>query len=273
MTRRDFLLLSAASAFPMLGKSRFEALLDRALKDRWPTFPIGDIIVRVGKELLGTPYVGGTLDQTPEREVCVVKLDGLDCVTYFEACLAFARMLKHGGSTFADLTREVTFTRYRDGRIDGYLSRLHYTLDWMQNNEKKGTVARVALPSEVELAKPLNFMSTHPNSYAALKANPDLLPALKAIEATLTTLTYVPAAKLEAVDPLLRSGDIVGIVTDTPGLDYSHTGLIVRDANYACFMHASSVKKEVILDGPISSYVNGRKGALGATFVRPLEVR
>lgn len=271
MTRREFLLAAPLLVRPWLPADRFADLLAESDKRDWKRLPIGILIAEIGKFLIGTPYVGATLDQDPHNEACVVRLDGLDCVTFFEVCLGFARMLKRGNRTYDGLVSEVTRTRYRDGKINGYLSRLHYTLDWMRDNVTKGVVDRVSLTGEVDLVKPLNFMSAHPNAYAALKANPSLLTQLRVIEVRLSAdpLVHVPADKIALIESKLKTGDIVGIVTDVDGLDYSHTGLIVRSGKSARFMHASSTKKQVILDGRISEYVSGRKGALGASFVRP----
>ena len=52
--------------------------------------------------------------------MCSVDLRGLDCVTFFELALAFARILKHGERTPDALLAEVTFLRYRGGQLTDY---------------------------------------------------------------------------------------------------------------------------------------------------------
>ncbi len=64
---------------------------------------------------------GGVLDQNPNQEICTVDLTSLDCVTFFESTLDFARMLKKGETTPESLIKEVSFTRYRGWRS----ARLH----------------------------------------------------------------------------------------------------------------------------------------------------
>ena len=84
-----------------------------------------------------------------DREVCSVDFRGLDCVTFFELALAFARILKprilkRGERTPDALLAEVTFLRYRGGQLTDYASRLHYLSDWFSDNQAKGVVRLIA---------------------------------------------------------------------------------------------------------------------------------
>src|SRR5688572_1620692 len=150
ITRRTFLrgsaagVLCAAPAFAetlrataeeFKGRKVFDELMKKAQADGWSKLPIGECMKRVAMELEGTPYVGFTLELGADREVCAVNLEGLDCVTFFENTLGFARMLKKGGSTRQAMVDEITYTRYRGGKLTDFTSRLHYTNDWMHDNE------------------------------------------------------------------------------------------------------------------------------------------
>jgi hypothetical protein len=154
LTRRDFLLASASLGFCRLsppsvggfeGAARYEALLARADGEGWVALPLGERIGRVALSFLGTPYVGWTLERSDDVEPCFVTLEGLDCVTFFETSLAVARLLPEQDRSPEALVRAVERTRYRGGRRTDYLSRLHYTTDWMHDNERKGIV-RVLSP-------------------------------------------------------------------------------------------------------------------------------
>src|SRR5437867_2951788 len=112
------------------GQDVFERLVRQATELGWSARAIGERMGLVGLALLHTPYVDGTLERYEDREVCSVDFRGLDCVTFYENALAFARMLRRDGRTPAALLSEVTFTRYRGGRLTDYASRLHYTVDW-----------------------------------------------------------------------------------------------------------------------------------------------
>src|SRR5437762_1637668 len=145
LTRRQFLGMSLAACLKpsILAQKRTtfvgEEVFERILVKVKPG-PIGKTAAAVAMELLGTPYVGATLELDDRVESCSVNLLGLDCVTLYETSLCFARMLRHDGRTPADLLREIQFTRYRGGKLDGYLSRLHYTSDWIYDNARKAVV-------------------------------------------------------------------------------------------------------------------------------------
>ncbi|NNK19492.1 MAG: DUF1460 domain-containing protein, partial [Maribacter sp.] len=85
----------------------------------------GKTIVAVGKTFLGTPYVAKTLE-IGEIETLVVNLQGLDCTTYVENVLAFSLLLREGKSDFDAFTNNLETIRYKNGKLDGYASRLHY---------------------------------------------------------------------------------------------------------------------------------------------------
>jgi hypothetical protein len=255
------------------GKETFDRLLSDATV--WGGLSLGDVIGKVGVALEGVPYVGSTLELGDNREVCCVNLLGLDCVTFYEVALCFARMLRHGGRTPADLTKEITFARYRSGKLDGYLSRLHYTCDWIDDNERKGVVKNLtaSFPGAQRMDKKLNFMSTHPQAYRQLKANPSWIPRMAALEDRIAAAKpwYVPNERVAETEPLLQTGDIVGIATSADGLDCSHTGLVyVDDRQVRRFLNASSVKKQVVLGERLSEYAAKYKKNVGVMIARPL---
>lgn len=239
--------------------------------------PIGERVDRVAAQLVGTPYVGQTLETSDDVEVCTINLHGIDCVTYFETCLGIARMVALGQNSMADLIRQVTLTRYRGGILGGYLSRLHYTNEWIADNAKRGIVEDITprIAGAVRFEKQLDFMSKHPESYRQLKANPDWIPKIAEIERGLSgaLMYHVPKASIAAAESELQTGDIVAITTSIDGIDCSHTGLCHRDAEGRLrFRHASSSQKKVVLDGRLSEYVASNSKNLGVMIARPLEI-
>jgi hypothetical protein len=265
-------LCSSAGATDEATQQKFTAVRQKIQDSNWRALPLGKLIAKVGLELVDAPYVGGTLDGSG-RERCTVDMLRLDCVTLFEVSLNMGRIMKQGKDSLHDLIEAVTFTRYRDGVLSDYTSRLHYTSDWIENNIQKGTVVDVT--SQLG-GKPfplaLGFMSQNPKYYPALVENPQLVPVMQTIEqrVNLTSRTIIRKEDIASIEEKLQDGDIIAIATSKKGLDYSHTGLIVREGNKARFLHASSVKKKVMLDGPISEYVNRAESNLGITVLRPL---
>ena len=159
------------------GQETFERLVRLAREQAWSERPIGERIGAIGMALRQTPYVDATLEIYEDREVCSVDFRGLDCVTFYESSLGFARMLRRGGSTPEALLSEVTLTRYRGGQLTDYASRLHYMSDWFADNEDKRVVRSLTgeLPGATRFTKRIDFMSTHPDAYRQLKANPALI--------------------------------------------------------------------------------------------------
>lgn len=291
-TRRTFLksafatfgLLSGAefSAFATTTPKNFEGkdVFDRILRkaDKWATLPIGELMGKIAKEFEGTPYVAGSLELSLDREICSVNLTGLDCVTFFETTLDFARMIKKGGRTPEDLLKQVEFTRYRGGHRGDYSTRLHYTSDWLFDNQAKHTVKILDdLPGSTPYSPHVGFMSDHPDSYKQLAKHPALIEKLKQRENIINsrTLKFVPIDKIAEAAPSLKTGDIVGVCTSTPGLDITHTGLIVCDeSGVPRFMHASSLKanyKVMVKPDLLPAALAWTKTNTGAMFARPLE--
>jgi hypothetical protein len=257
------------------GRETFDRLLNVAERKNWRKLPIGELVAEIGLELRGTPYVGGTLELADDREFCSINLLGLDCVTFFESALGFARMLKKGERTPEAMMAQVEYTRYRNGRVTDYTSRLHYTSDWFYNNEEKHVVKVVTreLKGAERFTHTVNFMSTHPNSYRQLKAKPALIPAITETERLINRrrMYYIPKEKVAAIEPQLRNGDIIGITTKIDGIDCTHTGLCYRDGQGTLrFLHASSTKKEVTLGDELSVYLAGVSKHTGIMVARPV---
>jgi len=259
------------------GRETFERLLTLARERGWRELPIGERIGAVGMALRQTPYVAATLELYQDREVCSINLRGLDCVTFVESALDFGRILRRGGHTPAALLAEATFTRYRGGRLTDYTSRLHYMSDWFFDNEEKRVVRLITreLPGAAPYAKRVSFMSTHPEAYRQLKASPDLVRQIARIEARISAraMDYVPKAKVAEAQPLLMTGDVVGVTTSIDGLDISHTGLCYRDEGGRLrFLHASTTRKAVVLDDDLATYLARVSTHTGVMVGRPLEV-
>jgi len=161
----------------------FDHLIEEMIKRDYHTLPIGECMGKIGSMMIGTRYVGGTLELMPER--CILDLNGLDCVTFFENTLNISRTAKikqqeilqnPNSITFRDVLDQIEYTRYRGGNLDGYTSRLHYTSEWIIDNVKKGVVKD--LTKELG-GKPfpvnVGFMSANPQYYPQLVAEPTLV--------------------------------------------------------------------------------------------------
>jgi len=251
-----------------------DRLLAAAHARGWDTLAMGESVARFGRALEGIPYVEGTLEG-PGPERCRVTIDGFDCATFMETALDLARTARTAGGrepTSVDLIRAITHTRYRGGRLDGYLSRLHYTSDWIADNIAKDVLEDVT-PSlgGVPFALHVGFMSTHPKRYPALREDPALVDSMRRIEHRIDSirLMHVPRDRVAAIERKLRPGDLIAITTSTRGLDYVHTGLIVREGGKARLLHASSKNGRVMLDDRIGAYLaRAPRSSTGITVLR-----
>jgi hypothetical protein len=260
------------------GEEVFTRIVEKARLNHWDKLAIGALMGKIAEELIDTPYVPNTLELSADHEFCSVNFQGLDCVTFFETTLDFARILKKGLHSPADLMKEVRLTRYRGGVLGDYTSRLHYTTDWFADNQRKRVIENLDhLPGAVPFTQKISVMSEHPDSSIQLKAHPELVSTIKKQERAINNLalSYVPMAKIADIEHLLKTGDIVGVCSDAPGIDITHTGLIYCDAHdVRHFMDASSKKsamKVQIENGPISTTLNWSRNLTGAMFARPLE--
>lgn len=236
---------------------------------------INDIVADIGKTFMGTKYVAQGIEDKGEEQL-VINLTGLDCTTFVENALVFARLIKMGKSSFSDYETELRKIRYRNGVIDKYPSRLHYFTDWMYDNEKKGIVDDV---TELIGGKPLkfhlNFMSTHPESYPRLREHPEFIKEIRKQEAEISRRNYyfVPKERVGFIENQIENGDIIAFTTNIPGLDVSHVGIAVRmEDDRIHLLHAPNVGSSVqITKDPLSAYLNKIKKDNGIIVLKPLD--
>ncbi len=235
--------------------------------------PINEIIAEVGKSFTGTEYVAGTLDENL-NETLVVKVTGLDCVTFVENALIMARLVKRGTTEFEDYKKELEFIRYRGGKMDGYPSRLHYFSDWIYDNQEKGVLEDITSGiGGKAYNKTIDFMTTHPDSYKQLKNDQPNFQAMEEVEARMNSrqMYYIPKGEVDQFYDLLQTGDIIGTTTDIAGLDITHTGFIYKDGDGTHFMHASLPKKQVMISNEeLKEYLAGNKKQSGVMVARPM---
>ena len=258
------------------GTEKFQSIVAKARKEHWRKLAIGDRMVKIARELEGTPYKGFTLEIHDRTESPSANLLGLDCWTFFEICLGMARMIESDKQNYSpdDLLRQIEITRYRGGICHGnYLDRLHYLADWYIDNDKRGTIADITRRFPTERMPPqCGEMTELWRHYRYLKNDPKLRPGMATHEDRLNRhpVFMIPKAKVAAIEAKLRNGDIIGIARNTPGSYCSHVGIIVVDRKgRRRFMHASTTYKKVVLDDTISSYLNKFTKHAGILVARP----
>lgn len=231
-----------------------------------------DILMdETAKFFLGVPYVGKTLEYEPER--LIVNLREMDCMTFVENVLALAEVSASGTPSWQTYLEKLQQIRYRDGKIEDYTSRLHYTSDWIYENEKKGLIADITKEiGGVPLAMDVSFVSTHPESYMQMQSHPEYIAVMEKKEKEINSRQYyyIPKEEIDKREAQIRTGDIVCFVTSIKGLDISHVGIIHKEGDKMTFIHASSGKKRVIInEESLQDYVLGIKKSKGIMVLRP----
>ena len=207
------------------------------------------------RKFLGRPYVAATLEVS-DPEQMVVNLQGLDCATLVETSQALAMTRREGKTDVASYTRNLEKIRYFDGKNRGYTSRLHYLSFWMADLTKRKVAKEVVLPQALTqpLEIRLNYMSTHANAYPFLKNHPERVREIAQLERKYSGKVgrFLPKSNAGLSRQQLgaiHDGDIITVVTQKAGLDYSHQGIAFWGNDGKLHMlHASSERKRVIAD-------------------------
>ena len=285
ISRRRFIVqcgMLAASAAVMAhsrasatDEAAFRRVMEKAGTEGWSNEPIGRIVELTGLSFTGTPYVAHSLE-VRGGERLVVDLRGFDCTTFVESMLALSRCIQLGLSTFGSFRDQLQRIRYRGGVIQGYPSRLHYFVDWVDDNAVKGIVRDVTKDlGGIPYVKAIDFMSTHTSAYRQL-ADPENLRLIKAREDEINARRhfYLPVEEIPAAAQHMQPGDIVGVVTAETGIDVSHVGIAVMAGGELKFLHAPlSGGKVEVSQGALAGYLSARPGRTGAIVARPLNAK
>lgn len=206
------------------------------------------------RHFLGKPYVAHTLE-TKGGERLVVNTRQLDCTTLVETVTALTRCAYRKQYTWSAYLKALTAMRYRNGKINNYTSRIHYFTEWIVENQKAGLVKEIQSPqppfSATQTVK-VGYMSSHPDSYAALKAHPEYVSDISRMEQRINGLKfrYIPKAGVGRSSELrqaVNDGDIIAITCSKQGLDIAHLGFAVwgKDGNLH-LLNASQLHKKVV---------------------------
>ena len=263
------------------GQDQFNRLVAKARSENWPALPIGERTAAVGQALVGTRYKHFTLEIDNHIESPSVNFQGMDCWTFFEIALSFARMLNEPESNWTPerLLHYIEIDRYRSGECTGeYLSRLHYLEDWLYDNDRRSLVEDLTRSlGGRSVPHSAREMSVGWRHYRYLAANRSLLGPLARMEANVSSrpLYEIPKNRVAGIEAKLRSGDVIGIISwDRNGLySTAHVGLALRTNNGVLrFMHASSPGNSgrVIVDAQPSKYLYRYRTDSGILVARPL---
>jgi Protein of unknown function (DUF1460) len=287
---------TAAIAIPKLSpadRQKFVTLHQSFQRQQWQKLDLGDRLQVIAEQFMGDPYRANLLDQSTTEQP-FISLQEFDCVLFLETVLALNSTLlekpkvsesKNLVSTFDPtvsssptelaLFQNLQQYRYRDGKLDNYCDRLHYFSDWVLDNQQRGLVKDIGT---VPLKRSLSFMSQNWRKYSPIVKDPSLKDCIQTTESRLSQklqsgqLNYIPIESLRSQENQLRSGDIIGLVTNLKGLDVTHSGFLYRKGSQtpAGLLHASQ-RSGIKVSANLERYVRGVDGAIGIIVARPID--
>lgn len=222
---------------------------------------------------LDASYKANTLEVN-NTEQLVVNLREFDCTTLVEICLALHQTIKHETPQYETFLQNLQLIRYREGKIDDYTSRLHYITDWITDNVSKGIIIdRTKELGGKLLNVNVNYMTTHPQQYPALKGNSRLIAQMETIEKSINTRKntyyYIPKGEISRIEKAINTGDIIFFTTSLAGLDVTHAGIACRVGNKLTFIHASSKHGKVVINPEsLNDYCASNKNNTGIIVVQ-----
>lgn len=212
------------------------------------------------KKFLGVPYVAFTLEGD-KHERLVINTRQLDCTTLVETVTALTLCAQHKDYSWFAYQHALIDLRYRGGVIKGYPSRLHYFTEWITDNTRAGVVSEIQAPNPPFTAVQhvnVNYMSTHPQSYQALREHPDFVSAISKMERRVSGAKYrfIPKKSVgnhKLLRRVIQDGDIIAITCNKAGLDIAHLGFALWRKDGLHLLNASQLHHKVVIE-PMTLY-------------------
>jgi hypothetical protein len=233
-------------------KDDLEHIMSKALRFSNP----GERIGSISQHLLNTPYLESTLTgNIYEPEIFVVNLGGVDCFTFVD----YVEAMRLSGS-FDEFKENLKKVRYQAGNVD-YRKRNHFFTDWAEFSRANiRDVTREIGGNKTKKAKKI------------LNTKEDGTCFFQGIAPRERKIAYIPADNMNSsVLAAMRTGDYAGIYSELPGLDVSHTGIIIKADNDEIFLrHASSLEKyRKVIDQPLKDYLSDKPGLIVLRALEP----
>lgn len=130
------------------------------------------------------------------------------------------------------------------------MERNHYSVDWINNNEKKGIVRNITPPDiSVKLTRTLSCL----NGYPAVKR----------------TVSYLPVKSISRFEQEIQTGDLIWFGTTQENLDVKHTGILISKNGLLTLRHASRSAGKV-MDESLTVFLGRFGESPGVILARPV---
>ena len=232
---------------------------------------MNELITKAALMRLETPYVASTLERGDKEEL-YVNIDETDCILFVESCLALAQTAKSEDTTYTNFCKKIQELRYRNGIVDGYASRIHYTSEWLIQAEKNGFLTETSKQiANTPLNQKFSYMTEKSDRYKHLKGNSSNIAKIKEAENYLNShdYYYIPNDKIAEYAKEMKTGDLFGFCTSVKGLDLSHVGIVYWDNGRLTFIHASFGAMKVVIESKtLEEYAKSSKTTIGIRVAR-----
>ena len=233
--------------------------------------PMEDMLQATAEFFLESPYVANTLEAADET--LIVNLREFDCTTFVENVIALSLAARGDELSFDAFVDELRKIRYRNGIIDDYSSRLHYTCDWVFENQRREIVENISrqLGGTKDVRK-IHFMTSHREAYRQLASDEQMLQKMSLREKIINDrggFYYLPKDRILSQSDNIPNMAMIAFVTSIDGLDVSHVAFAYRQNGKLTFIHASSVAKKVIIQpATLSEYCASQKLCKGVMVMK-----
>ena len=218
-------------------------------------------LTRVGIQFIGKPYRANALSSSNPEDL-VADLTSFDCVTLIENSLA----LTHSKGDESGYRTALVHFRYAGDSVQ-YEKRYHYFSDAMR---QLGYPLLGTQDMLQKLPKSFSFLS---NFLASKQHGQINLALLRSRESELAKkdFYFTPNALVDRLVPLLESGDLVGLVSKNPAIDFLHTGMVYRKDGKVYLLHASQEFKRVMVSKQtLRDYLKTHRQFIGVSAFRPI---
>lgn len=199
---------------------------------------------------------------------CVTLIEMFWAICYTQYQLSQLKISLTENQIFNLFLRNLNFIKYYEGLNCELHDRIHYFTDALFQLESKGLLENISARNGEPITKKIHFISSNKKQWAAIKN----WTKIRWVEESMTSRPrfFYPLDRIEDYKLYAKTGDIIALATDVPGLDVSHCGYITFRNDSLLFTHASSVKKKVVLEEDLCDYLAKRNSITGIYVYRPL---
>lgn len=222
---------------------------------------------QVASKWLGAPYAFKPLETGDDKSV-VFQTNDFDCYTLVETALATIIASRQ----FVPIEEIIEKLRYRDGKADGYGSRIHYFTEWLTQAAEYGYIKNITPKNGTNnVKKQINYISSRQSRYPKA-ANPVCNTRIRNAELLLSELSFqvIPSAMIGRFADSIQTGDIIAFTSALPNLDVGHVGIAVNGPKGIHILHASRQNRKVeITTSTLATYTAARSSFSGIMVWRP----